>query len=756
MLKRGARTLGLATALVLAALGIVPSAEQATSGGNGQSTGGDPSNGGGQPPGGGQPAGGQPNGGGQSTGGQPNGGGAQQAPPDAPGRVQAPAAEGQPQPTFRAGINFVRVDAIVTDSKGNPVTDLKAEDFTVTEDGAPQTVESFKLIKVDEVTETTPPREIRSSFDEESEAQREDVRLFAIFLDDYHVRRGAALYSHKPLADFLRMQLRPSDMVCVMYPLTPLSDLVMSRNHEAMARAVERFDGRKYDYVPRNQIEEQYSRYPAETVERIRNQISLSAIRALVTHLGSLREGRKAVILVSEGYTNYLPPQLRNPIASMPGFGNTTNPGQEASGNSVEDRARFFSQAEMIGDLREVYDTANKNNTAFYALDPRGLAAFEHDINEGVGLVTDSDMLKLTQDTLRILADQTDGRAITNQNDLSRGLKQVVRDTSVYYLLGYNSTKAPKDGKFHEIKVKLKRPGLQVRHRKGYWALTPEEVTRAAAPPTPEAPKDFQSAMASISQRSRTQPDLVKTWLGTARGQHGRTKVTFVWEPASAPPGVHLDTPARLTVTAVAPDGSTVYRGKSPSDVSLSSSIPIGDTTSSAAPPPTPPPASTGPTEVSFEAPPGKIQLRYAVENEHATVVDTDVREIEVPDLTAPQVQLSTPVVLRARTVKEFRDLSADPNAVPTPNRDFRRTDRLILRFDAYAPASTTPQVVARLLNRAGQPMLGLDVAHAAAGTGYQLDLPLAGIAAGEYLIEVSAHGESGDTRQLVAFRVTA
>ena len=246
MLKRGARTLGLAAALVLATLGIVPSAEQADvrrersvgrrrsvdrrrpADGGGQSTGGQPN------------GAGQSSGDGQSSGGQPNGGGAQQAPPpDAPGRVQAPAAEGMPQPTFRAGINFVRVDAIVTDSKGNPVTDLKAEDFTVTEDGAPQTVESFKLIKVDEVPETTPPREIRSSFDEESEAQREDVRLFAIFLDDYHVRRGAALYSHKPLADFLRMQLRPSDMVCVMYPLTPLSDLVMSRNHEAMARAVE-------------------------------------------------------------------------------------------------------------------------------------------------------------------------------------------------------------------------------------------------------------------------------------------------------------------------------------------------------------------------------------------------------------------------------------------------------------------------------------------------------------------------------------
>ena len=716
MVKRGARTLGLAAAIALSTLGISPSAEQAPAQG-----------GGGQDP------------------------GAAQAPLPDPGRVEAPAATGQPQPTFRAGINFVRVDAIVTDSKGNPVLDLTPTDFVVTEDGAPQTVDSLKLIKVDEVTDTTPPREIRTTFDEESEAQREDVRLFAVFLDDYHVRRGAALYARQPLANFLRSQLRPSDMVTIMYPLTPLSDLVMSRNHEVMARAVEQFDGRKYDYIPRNMFEEQYARYPAETVERIRNQISLSAIRALVTHMGSLREGRKAIILVSEGYTNYLPPQLRDPIASAPGYANPMRqfPGTEASGNMVEDRARFFSQAEMIGDLRYVYDAANKNNTAIYALDPRGLAAFEHDINEGVGLRTDNDMLKLTQDTLRILADETDGRAITNQNDLGRGLKQVVRDTSVYYLIGYNSTKAPQDGKFHEIKVKVKRQGVQVRHRKGYWALTAEETAKAIAPPTPPPPKDFDAALAGIGQRSRTQPDLVRTWLGTSRGQNGKTRITFVWEPMPPTPGTRAETPARLTVTAVGADGATVYRGKSP-DVSLSSFIPIGEPASALPAAPT----TSGPTQIVFEAPPGKIQLRYQVENERAAIVDTDVREVEVPDLSAPEVQVTTPVVLRARTVKEFRDLSVDAKAIPTPGREFRRTDRLILRFDVSGPGGFTPEVRARLLNRAGQPMN--DIPLGTSGSGFQLDLPLAGMAAAEYIIEISAKTESGQARQLVAFRVAS
>ena len=137
---------------------------------------------------------------------------------------------------------------------------------------------------------------------------------------------------------------------------------------------MEKFDGRKFDYTPRNQFEEMRE-LSASVVERMRNEVSLSALRSLVTHMGSLREGRKAVILVSEGYSNYLPPQLRDPIASMPGFGNPAR--QSPSAGAGEDRERFFSGAEMIGDLRQVADVANRNNTAIYALDPRGLPPFE-------------------------------------------------------------------------------------------------------------------------------------------------------------------------------------------------------------------------------------------------------------------------------------------------------------------------------------------------------------------------------------------
>src|SRR5204863_8528922 len=101
----------------------------------------------------------------------------------------------------------------------------------------------------------------------------------------------------------------------------------------------------------------------------------------------------------------------------------------------------------------------NRNNTSIYAVDPRGLAVFEYDVSTGVSLQTDRKDLTQSIDSLRVLADNTDGRAIVNRNDLAAGMKQIMRDASGHYLLGYTSTAAPTDGKLHGIDVKGKRPG---------------------------------------------------------------------------------------------------------------------------------------------------------------------------------------------------------------------------------------------------------------------------------------------------------
>src|SRR5262245_28767186 len=317
----------------------------------------------------------------QQSGGQP----ANQSP--APAAQQQPADQQQQQqpPTIRRGINYVSVDVIVTDKDGNPVLDLTQNDFAVTEDGKPQTVDTFSIVKLDAIAmaESGPPKQIRDDIDEEREAARPDVRLFVILLDDYHVQRGNDLSVKKPLVEFIQNQLAPADMLAIMYPLTPITDLRFSRNRDAAISAIEHFEGRKYNYVPRNQFEEKYANYPAQVVERVRNQVSMDALKGAAMKMGALREGRKSIIFVSEGFTGILPAQMSDPIASMPGF---QNPYRNAGASAPQATARdqMLNDQDKLFDMQQVFNAMARMNTSVYPVDPRGLAVFEYGVEKGI------------------------------------------------------------------------------------------------------------------------------------------------------------------------------------------------------------------------------------------------------------------------------------------------------------------------------------------------------------------------------------
>ena len=659
--------------------------------------------------------------------------------------------EEPPQPTFRAEINVVRVDVIVTDGDGNPVTDLEADDFEVFEDDTPQTIDSFKLVRLTGTPEpgAEPARPIRNEFDEEREAAREDVRMFAIFFDDYHVRFENAARLRETLINFIYTQLGPSDMVSVMYPLTPLDSVQMTRNHGSIVGAIERFEGRKYNYEPRNLFEQQYADYPTSVVEQIRNEVSLDGLKALVIHLGGLREGRKALLLVSEGYTNYLPPQLRDRDASMSGFGNPSGLSPSAGDNPLEQTSAFFADVDILRELRDVFNAANRGNTAIYAVDPRGLAVSEFNFSQPtISTRTDARSLGTTTDTLRMLARETDGRAIVNQNDVGPGLRQMVRDSSTYYLLAYNSTQAPSDGKFHEVKVRVKRDGVKVRARKGYWALTADDVARvSAAALDPGPPSEVEEALAAIIEPRRGR--FVRTWVGSARGDEGRTRVTFVWEAVPLVPGERREELGRVALTASSDAGDPYYCGRIPDGVGGTSARDSGASRQSG-----PSPPSSG--RVAFDVAPGQMHMMIAVEGTTGDVLDREITEATIVDFTGTDVAFSTPAIFRAGTELEMRRLVGDLEAVPIAGRTFRRTDRVLIRFEVYAPGSAVPTVTARLLNRSGSAMSDIPVQPPAPGEPTQIDLALARLAPGEYLVELSATAGDEYAKELIAFRVVS
>ncbi|MBM62593.1 MAG: hypothetical protein CL484_06550 [Acidobacteria bacterium] len=657
-------------------------------------------------------------------------------PPQVPVSADQPEAqasvsadEQQQTPVFRSEINFVRVDAIVTDNDGNPVLDLTADDFEIFEDDVAQQIESFRLVQITGLPDPDlpPPSSIRNEFDEEREAAREDSRIFVFFLDDYHVRYGNAVRMTAPLVEFVETQLAPTDLVAVMYPLTPVGDVRLTRDHAQIVRALQSFEGRKYNYEPKNLYEQQYTHYDTTTVEMIRNDVSLSALKALSIHLGGLREGRKSAIVLTEGYSNYVPPQMRHNAQAV----GTYNPQRNnplAGENPFEETNQFFEASAMRMILLDAADVANKNNTSLYMVDPRGLAAGEFDMsNPVIDMRTDRRIMRDMQDTLYVLADQTDGRAIMNRNDVQPGLAQIVADQSSYYLLGYTSSGAPTDGKFHEIKVRVRRDDINVRARKGYYALTETNAARVLAPPRRERPRAIDIALASLAEPTNRR--LVRTWVGASRGNNGRTKMTFVWEPVGASRDQRRESASQVMLMAMN-DSSAYFRGEVPAR--SGGNLPRAD----------------------FEADPGSLELNVAIEDEYGDVLDRAVDQWTVPDFTGPDVALSTPTVLRAQNALELRQFLSDPEALPSASRHFRRTDHLLVRVEVYTPGDTAAVVTGQLLNREGLSMLELPIEQLA-GTGtHQLNLQLAPFPRGDYLVEISAEAGDQVATSLVAFRI--
>jgi hypothetical protein len=210
-----------------------------------------------------------------------------------------------------------------------------------------------------------------------------------------------------------------------------------------------------------------------------------------------------------------------------------------------------------------------------------------------------------------------------------------------------------------------------------------------------------------------------------------------VWEQALGTAGVRderNEAPSRVMVTAIAPDGSPYFRGRVPE--------------TAPAPAPNAPPTSG---RVAFDVNPGKVQLRLSVEGAASQVLDTETREIAIPDLTG-DTTFGTPLVYRARTARDFQQIKADPQAMPIATREFSRADRLLVRVPIYGPGGTVPMLGAHLLNRNGQSMSELVIAASGAPDTQQVELPLSALAPGEYILEIKA----GDLRELVGFRVTS
>jgi VWFA-related protein len=610
--------------------------------------------------GGGQPAGEQKQGGGQPA--------TTQAPPA--GEQQADDQNQPRPPTFRSGTNLVRVDVSVMDKDGRPVRTLTADDFELRENGEVQSISSFKLVDANGQPTDDLSLPIRSPQHAATEAARDDVRVFVIFWDEYHIDQfGSAVRARDQLTHFVLEAFGPTDLVALMDQLTPVDALRFSRDRRALADQVHQLRGRRGIYVPtRSAIEEAHLRN-GQDVERIRAQVTTTALKSVIMHLGTLRQGRKAVVFIGESL-----------------------------GRLGQDTIRVVS---------DLIRTANDNNTAVYTVDPRGLQA------GGVGLGGVSQMLAS-------LADSTGAEAIVS-NDFNAALRKVVVTSSAFYLLGYSPKDAQLDGKFREIKVKVKQGGVQVRARNGYWAPRGADLDRARAVALAAAlPSSVSKAFKELTPDNSRRP--ADFWIGLAPASAEASSVSIAWTPR---PGIE-GRAAAASVVAKATNGSqTLFEGL------------LKD------------------GRGSFTSPAGTVQLDFTIQDSAGEMIDREQRTVTVPDLAKTTLALTTPVLSRARSAAEFRSLMAGPEPLPFAGRDFSRSDRLLLRVVPYGTASADAEVTAQLVGPRGTTLAELPIHAEGEGGGFRLDLPLSSLATGQFLIAIAARTTADRVETLVPLRIS-
>jgi VWFA-related protein len=370
----------------------------------------------------------------------------------------------EPLPRFRGTANLVNVDASFS-KDGKPVTDLKPDDIEIYEDDQLQKVENFRLV--------------RPAAD----------RVFAVFVDSSHVAVDGSTKGRAALSEFLNRIIGPDDLVGVMTPDMPSRSLSLTRREAGLnlllgavttsgqrdtANAADRREKEVEACYPDNDPRHPRFRGVAkEIIERRREQKALQALGDLVTHLGNLRDERKFVVLLSEGWVLF----RQNQILGATDFEPNAVPGFD----SCERERSMLAFVDHSIDVRLLAQRANRANVTFLVVDPRALSAPDNSTGQRppANPVQDRERMAARQGGLRELAGNTDGAVVLNANDVKSGQARITSGLGAYYLMQYYSTSPKLDGKYRHVTIKVKRPGIQVRARDGYLAPTEAEARSA-------------------------------------------------------------------------------------------------------------------------------------------------------------------------------------------------------------------------------------------------------------------------------------
>jgi VWFA-related protein len=679
--------------------------------------------------------------------------------------AQVPAPPTAQAPTFPAQTELVQVDAVVLDSRGAPVEGLKEDDFVVKEEGAVQTIQEFDAVVL---PESVPSRPAVTSF-VSTNVQPQAVprtRSFVIVFDDAQLSKPSAEHAREAVVRFLQTGLRDDDEVTLVSTASGAWwSARLREGREDFLAVLDRLRGRRVvdtsssymsDFEAMRIYQNRDQQLGAEVTRRYaENGVIVDPGNANALRTANdlqLGEGHPIVrAKAAEAYTNA---RLRNQ-ATLRSLVRVADALAQGKGRkSVLLVSDGFVHDPSLPEFRDVQRAMNRANASVYFLDARGLTGSSEFASAEFGRAlleqdVSSTLTRVAKETegAESVALDTGGLSLRNPNDLEGEMARVARESRSYYLLGYTSRNGKRDGKFRKIGVEVRRPGLKVRARSGYYA--PSD-----APPPPVGPGELDPRV----REALDSPFMVD-------GIPLRM-AAYTFGPADAPGRAQV-----LVVAEVDPDGIAPGVSEGPLDATLDSylvvaardgalSVPIEKEISLSVP------ANARarvrltwlPIYRDLELAPGTYLARLLLRDKKTGRVGTVRHEFTVPP--ADSFRTSTPIL----TDSVQADAKQGPRPVPLARRSFPPGTKLVYVFDVYGTgAAPAPQVTSACEVRRAD---GSTLVKSAASPippgpqgqlGREVPISLQGAPPGDYEIVLTVENGAGQrVQRLDPFTVSA
>jgi VWFA-related protein len=661
---------------------------------------------------------------------------AQQPPSTAQQPATAPPqASGQPPITFRVEIDYVELDAIVTDAQGRPVRNLTREDFQVFEEGQPQTVTNFSQVDLP-LERPDAPLFAASEIEPDVRSNRRefDGRVYVLVLDDLHTHVARSVQVREAAREFISRYFGANDVAAIVQTgggsRKGVQEFTSSRAR--LLRALDAFMGQKLrsstlekldDYnLRRGTPDFDAPRDLSEAERASKARRTLSSLKSVADYLAGIRGRRKAVIFFSEGI-DY---DMTNPVQN-----------------------RYAS--DILDETQEAIAAATRANVSFYAVDPRGLGGLSQEAIEIAALPDDPSIISPTalhqellqsQDSLRTISNETGGFAAVNRNDFSTTFARVVSENSSYYVLGYTSTDTRRDGRFRKIDIRVSRPGLEVRARKGYVAPKGRPASRTSV-------NEDTSAQLSAAMQSPVPISAlgISVFAAPLKGSGNKASLLLAVEVDGAKlrftqkDGVFADD-VEVAVLAVDDRGEIRDGGRDLLNLRLR--------------PETHALVSRSGTRIlrRLEVPPGRYQLRVGVRDGGSGAVGSVLSDLDVPDFSKAALSMSG-LLLTSASANRIPTANPDPDfskvmpGPPVTLREFPQNDVLAVFAEVYDNLTKTPHRVSiktTVLSDTGTVVFAAEgerrndeLKGASGGYGHTTTIPLKGFAPGRYVLRVEA-----------------